>query len=116
MASVVRDHDRFEREGSHLYSTLSVSYLQALLGAELEFKTLLGKETIRVPAGTQPGARIRVEGQGVPMLRGRGHGDLILQVEVKLPTKLSREEEKLLRQIAEEKGENVAAAKKGIFG
>lgn len=112
---LVRDHDRFEREGSHLYSTLSISYLQALLGAEVEFKTLLGQETVRVPAGTQPGAQIRVEGQGVPMLRGRGRGDLVLMVEVKLPTKLSREEEKLLRQIAEEKGEKVASAKKGIF-
>ena len=112
---VVRDHDQFEREGSHLYSQVNVSYLQAILGAEVEFKTIDGKETVRVPAGTQPGAQIRVSGAGVPMLRGKGRGDLILSVAVEMPTKLSKEEEKLLREVAEVKGEVVLPAKKGFF-
>lgn len=113
---IVRDHDRFEREGSHLYGSMEVSYLQALLGAEVEFKTLTEKENVRIPAGTQPGAQIRVESQGVPHLRGRGRGDLVLTVQVKIPTKISKDEEKRLREIAEEKGEKVAPPRKGLFG
>lgn len=113
---LVRDHDRFEREGSHLYSELQISYLQAVLGAEVEFEGIDSKETVRVPAGTQPGARVRVEGKGIPMLRSRGRGDLLLQVEVEIPTKLSKDEEKLLREIATQKKEDVLPPKKGLFG
>ncbi|MDZ4081752.1 MAG: molecular chaperone DnaJ [Bdellovibrionales bacterium] len=113
---IVRDHDRFEREGSHLYGSMEVSYLQALLGAEIEFKTLTEKENVRIPAGTQPGAQIRVESQGIPHLRGRGRGDLVLTVQVKIPTKISKDEEKRLREIAQEKGEKVAPPRKGLFG
>lgn len=112
---LVRDHERFEREGSTLYSQVSISYLQAALGADVEFENIDGTETVHVPAGTQPGARLRVAGRGIPILRGRGRGDLILAVDVSIPGKLSRDEEKLLRQIAEAKGEAVAAAKKGLF-
>ncbi|MDX9731956.1 MAG: molecular chaperone DnaJ [Bdellovibrionales bacterium] len=112
----VADHKRFEREGSHLYSALDVSYLQALLGTEIEFEGIDGTETVRVPPGTQPGARIRVEGRGVPLLRNKGRGDLVLAVDVSIPAKLSRDEEKLLREVAEKKGEKVLPAKKGLFG
>lgn len=111
----VRNHERFEREGSHLYSELEVSYLQAALGAELEFESIDGTEKVRVPPGTQPGARLRVEGRGVPQLRSRGRGDLILAIDVKIPTKLSKDEEKMLRQIATDRKEDVLPPKKGLF-
>ena len=103
----VRNHERFEREGSHLYSEMQVSYLQAALGAELDFESIDGKEGVRIPPGTQPGARIRVPGRGIPMLRSKGRGDLILAVEVTIPSKLSKSEEKLLRQIATDREEAV---------
>lgn len=112
---VVADHARFEREGSNLYARLEVTYLQALLGAQLDFETVNGTTSVTVPQGAEPGLQLKVEGEGVPHLRGRGRGDLILQIEVKFPKKLSRDEEKLLRQIAEAKGEAVTPAKKGIF-
>lgn len=111
----VRNHERFEREGSHLYSELQISYLQAALGTEIEFESIDGKESVRVPAGTQPGARLRVEGRGIPILRSRGRGDLVLAVDVKIPTKLSKDEEKLLRQIATDREEDVLPPKKGLF-
>ncbi|HRK08401.1 MAG TPA: molecular chaperone DnaJ [Pseudobdellovibrionaceae bacterium] len=112
---LVADHPRFEREGGTLYSKLQVSYLQAILGSEMQFVNIDGDVTVKVPAGTQPGAQIRVSEQGVPHLRGKGRGDLILQVDVQLPNKLTKDEEKLLREIAEAKGEKVAPAKKGFF-
>ncbi len=111
----VRNHERFEREGSHLYSEMQVSYLQAALGAEIEFNSIDAKEEVRIPPGTQPGARIRVPGRGIPMLRSKGRGDLILAVDVTIPSKLSKTEEKLLRQIATDREEDVLPPKKGVF-
>ncbi len=111
----VKNHERFEREGSHLYSELKVSYLQAVLGAEIEFDGIDASEKVRVPAGTQPGARLRVEGRGIPMLRSKGRGDLILAVDVTIPTKLTKDEEKLLREIATQRKEDVLPPKKGLF-
>lgn len=112
---LVRDHDRFEREGSQLYSAIEVSYLQAALGAEVDFAGIDQTAKVKIPAGTQPGAQIRVEELGVPVLRGRGRGSLVLTVDVAIPGKLNKEEEGLLRKIAEAKGENVAPPKKGFF-
>lgn len=111
----VRNHERFEREGSHLFSEMKISYLQAVLGTELEFDSIDGKDDVRVPAGTQPGARIKVPGKGIPMLRSKSRGDLFLAIEIEIPTKLSKEEEKLLRQIALDREEPVLPPKKGVF-
>ncbi len=113
---IVKDHNRFEREGSQLYAEIEISYLQAVLGAEVEFETIDGEKTVRIPPGTQPGAQIRVDGAGVPILRGRGRGDLLLSVVIEIPTKVSKEEERLLRQLAEISGDPVLPAKKGLFG
>lgn len=113
---IVKDHNRFEREGSQLYAQIEISYLQAVLGAEVEFETIDGEETVRIPPGTQPGAQIRVDGAGVPILRGRGRGDLLLSVVIEIPTKVSKDEERLLRQLAEISGDPVLPAKKGLFG
>ncbi len=113
---IVKDHERFEREGSQLFAEIEISYLQALLGAEIEFATIDGEKTVRIPAGTQPGAQLRVESGGVPILRGRGRGDLLLLVVIEIPTKVSKEEERLLRQLAEISGDAVLPAKKGLFG
>ncbi len=111
----VRNHERFEREGSHLYSEMQISYLQAALGTEIEFENIDGKELVKVPPGTQPGARLRVQGRGIPILRSKGRGDLILAVDVTIPSKLSKDEEKLLRQIATDREVDVLPAKKGLF-
>jgi molecular chaperone DnaJ len=113
---IVKDHNRFEREGSQLYAEIEISYLQAVLGAEIEFETIDGEEKVRIPPGTQPGAQIRVDGAGVPILRGRGRGDLLLSVVIEIPTKVSKDEERLLRQLAEISGDPVLPAKKGLFG
>jgi len=112
----VADDDRFERHGLDLLGQAQVSYLQALLGAEIEVETVDGKQNLSVPAGTGNGARLRLERQGIPSLRGGQRGHIFYEIEVEIPQKLKKEEEKLLREIAKLRGESVAGPKKGFFG
>ena len=111
----VRPDKRFEREDDHLVAEIQISYLQALLGGELEFETLTGIEKVQIPKGTQSGELIRLSAKGLPNLRTGRFGDLVLQVSVDFPRKLQKEEERLLREIAELKGESVAEPGKGFF-
>lgn len=112
----IRPHDEFVRKDIHLYGIKEISYLQALLGAELKVKTLRGEATLSIPRGTNPGDVVTLEGEGVPSLRsGRRVGNLFFEIKVHIPKKLSKSEEKLLREIAADKKEDVAE-KKGLFG
>jgi molecular chaperone DnaJ len=98
-------------------ATVKVSYLQAILGGELEFEGLDAKVPVNVPSGTSPGARLRLDGHGLPSLRQRDRrGALFLEDEVEIPRKLDKEEERLLREIAEKKGLKSGAKKRGLFG
>lgn len=110
----VKDDDNFTRHGLDLLGHVDVSYVQGLLGAEVEVETFEGKEKIKVPPGTNTGDRLRLEKRGVPSLRGGGRGSIYYEVDVTVPKKLSKEEEKLLREIAKIRGEKVLN-KKGIF-
>lgn len=111
----VRDHENYERHGLDLLSRVKVSYTQALLGTELEIDTFEGKEKITIPSGSNTGERIRLDKRGVPSLRGSGRGSLFFEVEVTLPKKLSKEEERLLRELAKVREEEVLQPKKGLF-
>ena len=108
-------HDRFERQGADLVHQLHLPVSQAALGAHLEFETLDGTEDLVVPRGTSTGRIFRLRGRGVPHLEGRGRGDLLLQVVVDTPEALSRDEEELLRRLAELRGEPVAPADTGLL-
>lgn len=112
----VRDDERFERHGLDLLGQVEVSYVQALLGTEVEVETFEGPETITVPAGTNTGDRIRLEKKGVPSLRGGGRGNIYYEVRVNVPKKLSKEEERLLREVAKIRNEKTLPAKRGFFG
>jgi molecular chaperone DnaJ len=111
----VADHPDFERHGDDLFQVRRVSIAQAALGTELEVETLDGAQTLTVAAGTQPGHLFRLKGAGVPSLRGRGRGDLIVRVEVEVPTKLDDEEAELLHRLAEHRGAAVSPPSKGVF-
>lgn len=111
----VREHERFEREEDDLIGRLKISYLQALLGGEVEVLTLTSPKKLTIPRGTADGDVLKLEGEGLPHLRGRHKGDLRLEVEVEIPTKLLKEEEKLLREIADLKKESVGPEPKGFF-
>jgi molecular chaperone DnaJ len=97
----VAEHEDFERQGSNLYSSVPVTFAQAALGSQVNVKTLDGQHDLKIPAGTQTGTVFRVKGQGMPMLGGRGRGDLFVAVTVVTPTTLTREQRKLLEQLAE---------------
>jgi molecular chaperone DnaJ len=111
----VRPDDVFVRSGDELHADLHVSIAQAALGATPAFETLDGAETLAVPPGTQTGHLIRMRGRGVPHVRGRGRGDLVVQVVVDTPTQLSKVQEDLLRQFAAESGEEVGPPDEGLL-
>jgi molecular chaperone DnaJ len=100
-------NDRYTREGADLSRVLHVAMTQAALGTEIVVDTLDGEEKIEIPAGTQSGKVIRLRGKGVPHLRARGRGDLHLRIEVDTPANLTKEQEQLLRELAELRGEAV---------
>ena len=106
----VAPSNTFKRDGDTLYGELPITMLQAALGARVNFESLDGQVELAIPPGTQPGEIFRLRDHGVPRLegRGRGRGDLILSVVVQIPSKLSKDEEQKLRNVAETRGENVA--------
>ena len=91
---------RFERQGEDLLHVRTIAFTQAVLGTHLDVDTLEGLEELIVPPGTQPGHVFRLKGRGVPALRGRGRGDLLVRVDVEVPTRLSAEEDELVRSFA----------------
>jgi molecular chaperone DnaJ len=111
----VREDPRFTRSGDDLEAVLHVSVTQAALGSTPSFETLDGPETLSIPPGTQTGYVVRLRGKGVPHVRGRGRGDLHVHVVVDTPTNLTKSEEELLRRLAAERGEDVAAAEDGFM-
>ncbi|MGA2481795.1 MAG: molecular chaperone DnaJ [Candidatus Acidiferrales bacterium] len=95
----VKEHPFFERRGADLYCTIPVSFAQAALGADLVVPGLQGEEKLRIPEGTQGGAVFRLKGKGLPDPHGGGRGDLYYHVRVVTPSKLTREQRKLLEQL-----------------
>jgi molecular chaperone DnaJ len=105
----VQPDPRFEREGDNLHTTLTVGLAQAVLGVETEIESLDGPQRLVVAPGTQHGHVERIRSLGVPHLRGRGRGDLLVHVLLATPTDLTPEQDELLRQYAALRGEDVAA-------
>jgi molecular chaperone DnaJ len=97
----VAEHDQFERQGSNLYEAVPITFAQAALGADIMVKTLDAEEKLKIPMGTQTGTVFRLRGKGMPALGGRGRGDLFISVTVITPTTLTREQRRLLEQLAE---------------
>lgn len=111
----VKQHETFHRQEDDVIVGVPITYTQAALGGPVEIPTLDGPESMDVPAGTQTGKEFKLSGKGIPHLRGRGRGDLRVIVYIETPTKLSKEEEELLRRLAELEGVKVASKKKGFF-
>lgn len=95
----IQPDERFTRDGYDLVHEMRVTFPQAALGADVTVPTLEGEETIRIPAGLQPGDTLVVEECGIPRLDGRGRGDLVVIVQVDVPKKLSRRAKKLLEEL-----------------
>ena len=105
----VQEHSFFHREEDDLYCEMPMSFPTLALGGAVKVPTLDGREEVHVPAGTQPGARFKLRGKGMPHVNGRGHGDLYVIARVAVPKKLTKEQKHLL----EELGANPAAGEAG---
>jgi molecular chaperone DnaJ len=108
---------RFERDGADLHTEVDMSFAQAALGATLSAPTLDGDVPIEIERGSQPGDTIVMRGKGLPHLRERGHGDLVVHLRLVVPESLTTEQEERLRAFAEALGDAPPAHKKpGFFG
>lgn len=95
----VKEHSFFERRGADLYCTIPISIAQAALGDEIYVPALHGEEKLKIPEGTQTETVFRQKGKGLPDPRGGGRGDLYYHIRVVTPSKLSREQRKLIEQL-----------------
>jgi len=96
----VQDHDVFHREDDDLYCHLNVSFPTLAMGGTVAVPTLTGDDQIKIPAGTQAGARFKLRGKGMPNVSGRGQGDLYAVTRVSIPKKLTKEQKHLLEELA----------------
>jgi molecular chaperone DnaJ len=111
----VKKHRFFERDGDDLHCVMPISFPQAALGTELTIETLEGPETIKVPEGVQSGREFRLRGKGVPHLNERGKGDLVVQIRVATPTKLTKEQKELMKQLSATMVVENAPHSRGLF-
>lgn len=100
----VKDNEQFERDGDHLFTQYNVHFLQLLLGGEVTVPTVTGEAKLKIPKGTQVGHTLKVADQGIPSLRSGRRGDLHVEIGVDIPTKLSKKEEELLKNLAQIQG------------
>jgi molecular chaperone DnaJ len=96
----VQEHSFFQREEDDLYCEMPMPFPTLALGGTIRVPTLNGREDLHVPAGTQPGARFKLRGKGMPNVSGRGHGDLHVIARVTVPKKLTREQKHLLEELS----------------
>lgn len=97
----VDEHEHFQRDGQTIYLRLPVSMVRAALGCEADVPTIHGSAKLKIPAGVQSGERFTLRGEGVPSLRGSGKGDMVVEIQVQTPTKLTKEQKELLREFDE---------------
>jgi len=120
----VREHEFFQRDGNNLHCTVPLAFTILALGSEIKVPGVDGDETVKIPESTQTGTTFRLRGKGMPDVSGRGRGDLLVTVQAITPKKLSREQKKLLEQLAATLPEQKVKPKerddedddRGIFG
>jgi molecular chaperone DnaJ len=112
----VSRHKVFEREGTTLFCRAPISFTTASLGGEITIPGLDGvKHVISIPEGIQSGKQLRQRGAGMPVLQGRGKGDLVVQIDVETPTRLSAKQKELLREFQETETGDESPQSRGFF-
>ena len=112
----IKPHEIFQREGTTLGTRVPISFTTAALGGEIEIPNLDGEMVnVDIPAGIQSGRQLRQRGAGMPVLQGRGRGDLVVEIAVETPTKLSKEQRGLLQQFRETETGEECPQSKGFF-
>ncbi len=108
-------HPGFKRVGDDILSSVDISFAQAALGCKVEVETLDGKEEIKIKAGTQPNEKVTLKSRGMVQLNGYRRGDHVISINVKIPTRLSKEEITLLKKYADGREEVVGSGSHGTF-
>src|SRR3989344_5302988 len=98
----VRPHERFERDGADIYLRVEIPYSLAVLGGQTIIPTVDGELKLKIKKGTKSGSTMRLRGHGIKRLRGGGTGDMYIRIFVETPTRLSREQRKLLNDLKRE--------------
>ena len=111
----VKPHAFFERDGNDLHCVIPISFTQAALGDEISIPTLEDETKLKIAEGTQSGKEFRLRGKGVPYLNEHGRGDLVVQVAVQTPKKLSKVQKELLRQLGESLTVENTPTSRGLF-
>ncbi len=111
----IKEHPLFSRDGQNLIVRIPIGYAQAALGATLEVPTLSGPQELNVPAGTQPGEVFRLRGKGMPHPQRRHVGDLLVQVQIDVPKRLTQRQKELLAELAELEHKHVTPPRKSFF-
>jgi len=111
----VREHEIFSRKNYDLYCEKEVTMLQAALGDQITIQTPDGEETVKILEGTQPGTVLNLRGKGVPYVNSYGRGDLHVSIKVKIPTRFSAQEKKLLKDMAKMRNEKIDPQERGVF-
>ncbi len=111
----VKEDAEFRRDGINILSEVKISYLQAILGSQMEVNTVDGVEELTIPPGIQPNTVLTLEGRGVPRLGNPvSRGDHLITISVEIPTRVSAEERELLEKLAKIRGDRIG--KGGIEG
>ncbi|MFC4291704.1 molecular chaperone DnaJ [Sphingorhabdus arenilitoris] len=112
----VSRHRMFERDGTTLFCRAPISFTKAALGGEIEIPGLDGqKHVVAIPAGIQSGKQLRQRGAGMPVLQGRGRGDMVIQIDVETPTKLTARQKELLCEFRETETGEECPQSRGFF-
>jgi molecular chaperone DnaJ len=100
----LQEHPVFLRRANDIYCAMSISFPQAVLGAEIEVPTLEGTANLRIPPGTQSGKAFHMKGKGIPRLGGHGRGDEVVVVNIEVPKHISPRQRELLEEFAQING------------
>jgi molecular chaperone DnaJ len=111
----VKEHPIFERQENDLHCKVPINIAQAALGTTVELLTFDGLQSLKIPEGTQNNAILRLKGLGVPFLNAGGRGDLYVHIEVKVPSKLTREQRRLFEQLRDTLPVENLPENKGLF-
>lgn len=103
----IKPHKFFKRDGSDIFCDAYISFPQASLGSSIQVPTLDGKAKLKIPAGTQTGTFFKLARKGLPKLNGWGRGDQLVRVNIRTPTSLTKQEKKLLKELADAMEEKV---------
>jgi molecular chaperone DnaJ len=112
----VNSHDFFQRDGTNVLCQIPVSFVQAALGDDITVPTLSGERTLKLRKGTQPNDIYTFPREGIPSLRGNGRGDQIMQIQIKIPTSMSKKQEELLLEFARLEERKISTRLKKILG